>query len=164
MKRCPAARLAAGHNASTPAPCFSAGFLSAALAGLLTVTAFIPLVAPATAQAQTSPGAAPANPLDQRSRQFPADARRGILQVAAANVIQMDGKPDRLAPGARIRDAQNRIVLTGALVGQTLRVNYTRETGGQVHEVWILTPEEAAQKRAGNNDLVQRNFRFASEE
>lgn len=168
MKRCPDASLAAGHNvpaiASGFLAAFPASFRAAALAALIAAATLSAAVVPAPAQAQTTPGAAPANPLDQRSRQFPADARRGILQVAAANVIQMDGKPDRLAPGARIRDAQNRIVLTGALVGQTLRVNYTRETGGQVHEVWILTAEEAAQKRAGNNDLVQRNFRFASED
>jgi|JI81BgreenRNA_FD_contig_31_3340513_length_732_multi_4_in_0_out_0_1 hypothetical protein len=161
MKRCPLARTVAGRSASV----FSAVHTTRILAGWLVVIASSALVSPGPALAQsTSSAAAPANPLDQRSRQFPADARRGILQVAAANVIQMDGKPDRLAPGARIRDAQNRIVLTGALVGQTLRVNYTRETGGQVHEVWILTAEEAAQKRAGNNDLVQRNFRFASED
>lgn len=160
MKRCPAARSDAGHRPTS----MSAALASYSLAALLAVAATSALLFPAPAQAQNTSAAAPANPLDQRTRQFPADARRGILQVAAANVIQMDGKPDQLAPGARIRDAQNRIVLTGALVGQTLRVNYTRETGGRVHEVWILTAEEAAQKRAGNNDLVQRNFRFASED
>jgi hypothetical protein len=144
--------------------CPNSGPAARALAALLLVAGASSLLAPTPAWAQTGPGATAANPLDQRTRQFPPDARRGILQVAAANVIRMDGQPDRLAPGARIRDAQNRIVLTGALVGQTLRVNYTRENAGQVHEVWILSAEEAAQKRAGNNDLVQRNFRFASED
>ena len=39
------------------------------------------------------------------------------------------------------------LVMSGAIVGQELVVNYTRESAGMVHEVWILTPEEAREKR-----------------
>ena len=34
---------------------------------------------------------------------------------------------------------------------------------GLVHEVWLLTPVEQAHQRAGKGEVVQRNFRFASE-
>ena len=80
-------------------------------------------------------------------REFPKSALRGTLTVTAAPAILLDGHADRLSPGARIRDAQNMLVLSGAIVGQKFAVNYTREAAGMVHEVWILTEAEAALKR-----------------
>lgn len=80
-------------------------------------------------------------------RPFPPQAVRGVMVVTQAPAITMDGKADRLSPGARIRNAQNQLVLSASLTGQSLVVNYTRESMGLVHEVWILTPDEAAEKR-----------------
>ena len=80
-------------------------------------------------------------------RQFPAAALRGEMVVTAPPAITLDGKPDRLSPGARIRDANNLLVLSGALVNQKVMVNYLRENAGNVHEVWILNPAEARLKR-----------------
>ncbi len=94
-------------------------------------------------------------------RQFPKQALRGYLEVTAAPLVQLDGKQDRMSPGARIRNAQNLIVLPGALRGQTLVVNYVREMNGLIHEVWILTPREVEEKRAGAGTV--RNFIFESE-
>jgi hypothetical protein len=53
-------------------------------------------------------------------------------------------QPARLAPGARIRDRNNLLVVSGALIGQDLLVRYTRDPLGLLHEVWVLTPSEAA--------------------
>ena len=80
-------------------------------------------------------------------RTFPAAALRGEMVVQAPPLVSMDGKPDRLSPGARIRDANNMLVMSGALVAQTLVVNYLRESTGQVHQVWILNSEEIRLKR-----------------
>ena len=80
-------------------------------------------------------------------RQFPPAALRGELMVQAPPVITLDGKPDRLSPGARIRDTHNMLVMSGALVNQKVVVNYLRESAGNVHEVWILNSEEARLKR-----------------
>jgi hypothetical protein len=80
-------------------------------------------------------------------RPFPKDALRATLVVTAAPAITLDGKPDRLSPGARIRNAQNLLIMSNTLIGQTLLVNYTREAAGMVHDVWILTPAEAALPR-----------------
>ena len=93
-------------------------------------------------------------------RNFPKTALRGLLVVRAPPEISINGKPDRLSPGARIRNINNNYVLSGSLLGQELLVNYTRDTSGQVYEVWILNPEEAKEKRAGINT---RNFSFSSE-
>lgn len=80
-------------------------------------------------------------------RQFPAAALRGEMVVTAPPAITLDGKPDRLSPGSRIRDANNMLVMSGALVNQKVVVNYLRENAGNVHEVWILNPAEARLKR-----------------
>ena len=82
----------------------------------------------------------------QTSRPFPANALRGALEVTQPPEVQLNGKAERLSPGARIRAANNMLQLSGALVGQKLLVHYTREPSGLVHDVWILTPEEAARK------------------
>lgn len=81
------------------------------------------------------------------SRAFPAQALRGTLVVLQPPVISLDGTPARLSPGARIRDTANMLVMSGALVNQPLTVNYVLEPNGMVHEAWILTPTEAAEKR-----------------
>jgi len=91
--------------------------------------------------AKDSTGAPPA------ARQFPEAALRGEMVVLTPPVITLDGKTDRLSPGSRIRDANNLLVLSGALVNQKVVVNYLRENAGNVHEVWILNPEEARLKR-----------------
>ena len=93
-------------------------------------------------------------------RNFPKSALRAVLVVRAPPEISLNGKADRLSPGARIRNLNNNYVLSGNLLGQELLVNYTRDSSGQVHEVWILNPEEAKEKRAG---LSSRNFIFSSE-
>lgn len=80
-------------------------------------------------------------------RTFPAAALRGEMIVTAPPVITLDGKADRLSPGARIRGPDNLLLMSGALVKQKLVVNYLREGAGNVHEVWILNSEEIKLKR-----------------
>jgi hypothetical protein len=82
-------------------------------------------------------------------RQFPAAARRATLEVTTPPNLLLNGLPERLSPGARIKDPNNLLVLSGNLVGQRLIVNYLRNPQGLVHEVWILNPTEAQQQRAG---------------
>ena len=83
------------------------------------------------------------------SRPFPPTAVRGILTVTQPPEVLMDGRPDRLSPGARIRGVNNMLVMSGAIVGQGLRVNYTREPTGAIHDVWVLTDDEARQPVPG---------------
>jgi hypothetical protein len=80
-------------------------------------------------------------------RPFPAHALRGTLVVVQPPEIRMDGTAARLSPGARIKGPDNMLVMSGAIVGRALTVNYTVEAHGLVHEVWILTAAEAAEKR-----------------
>ena len=80
----------------------------------------------------------------QAPRSFSAQALRGELIVTAPPEARLNGQPVRLAPGARIRGADNMLQLSGTLVNQRLLVHYTVDIGGQLRDVWVLTPAEAA--------------------
>ena len=103
-------------------------------------------------------------------REAPKDVKPGRMVVSLPPVITMDGKPDRLSPGSRIRDTNNMLVLSGALAGLSVPVVYRRDSAGLVHEAWILTAEEYARLGgvdAGTPDgfikfLELLNFIFAA--
>lgn len=97
--------------------------LGAALAAALAV--------PAIAQAQYVP------------RSFPQNALRGELTVTQPPQAVLNGQPARLAPGSRIRGQNNMLVMSGAIVGNKLVVNYTVDDLGLVKDVWILREDEA---------------------
>jgi hypothetical protein len=120
----------------------SAFFLLAASSLLLSVPA----------GAQTSSDAKP------NVRQFPKAAMRGEMVVKNHPLLTLNGKPEQLSPGARIFDKNNYLVLSGQLVNQELLVNYVRDGGGQIHQVWILNSEEAKEKRAGSNITIFNFF------
>ena len=82
----------------------------------------------------------------QAQRVFQANALRGELVVTAPPEALLNGKPARLSPGARIRNTLNMIQLSGAVLGQTLAVNYTLDGAGELRDVWILTEAELAKK------------------
>ncbi len=83
----------------------------------------------------------------QAQRNFTAQALRGELQVTQPPAALLNGKPVQLAPGARIRDEQNLLLVSAALAGRKLVVYYTLEPGtGHLQDVWVLTRTEAARK------------------
>ena len=131
-----------------PSPPFFAAF------SLLLAAAFTTLVAlaPAPLHAQTS---------QTGVREFPKAALRGKLMVTAPPEVLLNGKPDRLSPGARLRDTQSLLVMSGAIVGTEYQVNYLRDSAGLIHEVWILNAAEVKEKRPGMPPA--RNFVFDSD-
>jgi hypothetical protein len=85
------------------------------------------------------------------TREAPKDVKPAVIGVSATPpVITVNGQPDRLSPGARIRDLNNMLVLSGSLAGKNLYTVYRRDSAGLVHEVWLLTAEEY-QKLGGAN-------------
>jgi hypothetical protein len=78
------------------------------------------------------------------NRNFPATALRGEIAVVQPPELLLNGRPARLAPGARIRDENNMLALTGALAGKRLVVHYTVDLSGLVADIWVLTPAERA--------------------
>lgn len=76
-------------------------------------------------------------------RSLPPEAKRGLIRHVEAMDVAIDGKRQRLAPGAQIRDAHNMIVLPAALPAEAL-AKYLVDAQGNVTRVWLLSPEEAA--------------------
>ena len=94
-------------------------------------------------------------------REAPADVRPARMAVDTPPDITLDGKADRLSPGARIRDVQNMLVLSGNLAGQTVPVVYRRDGAGLVHEVWLLTEDEYARVAPTADGSADGSVRFA---
>ena len=82
----------------------------------------------------------------QAQRLFERNALRGELVVTAPPEVLLNGKPARLSPGARIRNARNLLQLSGTIIDQKLLVHYTLDGFGQIQNVWILTEAEVAKR------------------
>lgn len=96
---------------------------------LTSAVAFLLLGSPASAQMSVRP--------------FPVTAERGAMQITNPPEMVLNGKSERLSPGARVRGANNMLVMSASLSGQNLLVNFVREPQGLIHEVWVLTEAEA---------------------
>lgn len=79
----------------------------------------------------------------QVQRVFPATALRGEISFGEPPEVWMNRQPAQLAPGVRIRGTDNMVLMSGALIGQRLVVNYTLDTLGLIKDVWVLREEEA---------------------
>jgi hypothetical protein len=95
------------------------------------------------------------------ARQFPPAAKRATLEILAPPEVLLNGASMRLSPGARIKGVNNLMVMSAALVGTRVLVNYVLDGQGLVHEVWILSEEEAREKRAGMATVT--NFIFGAD-
>lgn len=81
-----------------------------------------------------------------QARNFTAQTLRGTLQVTQPPEVLLNGQPARLSPGSRIRGTNNLLILSASIVGEQLLVHYTLDGLGNVHLVWVATPEEAARR------------------
>lgn len=120
--------------------CFSS------LYALVLVGLVVLVPAPVASQAQPSAAQTTAAPvyLPQRIPPISPRAQRGVLRIVQPPEVLLNQQPARLAPGARIRSRNNLITMSASLMGEDLPVRYTRDPLGLVHEVWVLTAEEAA--------------------
>ena len=83
----------------------------------------------------------------QLQRGFPHNTLRGAMVFGDYPQITLNGRSAQLSPGSRVRNQDNMIVMAGTLAGARALVHYTVDASGtQVHDVWILRPEEAAIK------------------
>lgn len=78
----------------------------------------------------------------QVQRNFPQSALRGEVTILQAPDAVLNGRPARLAPGARIRGGDNMIVMAHAVVGQRYTAYYTVDTLGLLNNVWLLRVDE----------------------
>jgi hypothetical protein len=78
-------------------------------------------------------------------RTIPADAKRATMSHIEGMTVEVDGKRALLAAGAQIRDDRNMIVVPAA-VPRGVLVKYQLDLQGLIGRVWILSPQEAAQR------------------
>jgi hypothetical protein len=91
-------------------------------------------------------------------RKFPEKALRGKMKIVQTPEILIDGKRERLSPGSRIRDTQQRLVMSASITNVELIVNFVRNPLGEVQEVWILTDAEIKQKLKTNTPASNVSF------
>ena len=80
-------------------------------------------------------------------RTIPADAKRATMSYVQGMTVDLDGNRTELAPGAQIRDVENRIILPATLPSGSL-IKFMPDMQGRVWRVWILSQQEAAQPDA----------------
>ena len=96
----------------------------------------------------------------QAHRNFPANTLRGEMVVTAPPEVLLNGKPERLAPGSRIRGEDNLLQMSAALAGRKLVVHYTRETNGLLFDVWVLNATELANRNWPRSEAEARSLVF----
>jgi len=79
-------------------------------------------------------------------RNIPEQAKDGQIRHLQDMMVSIDGAAVRLAPGAQIRDQDNRLMLPTAIPAGA-QVKYLLGPDGQVRQVWVLTPDEAKRQQ-----------------
>jgi len=75
------------------------------------------------------------------SNRQPDGTMLGTLNAVQLSNATIDGKPMRLAPGARIMTPSNTSI-TPDRVPANSRIRYKLDANGQVSQVWLLPPEK----------------------
>jgi hypothetical protein len=96
----------------------------------------------------------------QMQRNFTAKALRGTVVFGTPPEVTLNGKPARLAPGARVRDENNLLLMPATLVGRKVVVNYTTEFEGMLLDVWMLTAAEANRKPWPTTEKEAQTWQF----
>ncbi len=76
----------------------------------------------------------------QSSNRLPDGSFVGVMTTQQVPVVLIDGKQQRLAPGARIVGANNASV-TPNQVPANSKVRYRVDASGLVTHVWLLPPD-----------------------
>jgi hypothetical protein len=74
-------------------------------------------------------------------RTIPETATLAAIRHVEGMDITLDGQPQRLAPGAQVRDEANRLIVPMQIPAGA-KVKYQLDDEGLVKQVWILTPAE----------------------
>ena len=76
-------------------------------------------------------------------RDFPPNARRGVLQAHEFPYYKIGKATYRLAAGGRIYSQQNLIVMPASLPAGKAEIIYQVDMNGQLSAIWLLTAAEA---------------------
>lgn len=80
-------------------------------------------------------------------RPIPNEAKRGTIAYVSGMLVAIDGRHILLSAAAQIRGPDNLIIVPSALPPGGSVAEYLLDFNGQVSRVWLLTAQEAAQKK-----------------
>jgi hypothetical protein len=80
------------------------------------------------------------------ARQLPAGARFGEIAAFQYPLVAIGKRTFRIAPGAKIYNQQNLIIMPAAMPGRGA-VLFKLDTAGEISGIWLLTAEEAARAK-----------------
>ncbi|MCE7915044.1 MAG: hypothetical protein DYH15_10290 [Nitrosomonas sp. PRO4] len=99
--------------------------------------------------------------LGQQARNFPVDSKLGNLTAVSFPVFTINGVQYQMGAGGQIRGIDNLIILpsTANYIGL---VRYQLDIMGNLHRIWILTPDEvkAAENEGQQIPAPKKRFFF----
>jgi len=97
--------------------------------------------------------------LGQQTRKFPADSQLGNLTAVAFPQFTINGQQMIMGAGGQIRGVDNLIILpsTANYIGL---VRYQLDIMGNLHRVWILTPDEVKEAESEGQKIPKPQRRF----
>ena len=88
-------------------------------------------------------------PLAHAARPLPADGQTGYFKALDYPLVQIGKDALRLAPGARVFDLDNRVMMHNQLPAEA-NVLYQYDVSGLILNIWFLREEEIQElKKAG---------------
>jgi hypothetical protein len=101
----------------------------------------------------------PAPAFSQQVRNFPVDSRLGNLTAASFPLFTINGQQMQMGAGGQIRGVDNLIILpsTANYIGL---VRYQLDIMGNLHRIWILTPDEVKAAESEGQAIPKKRFLF----
>lgn len=103
----------------------------------------------------------PALAFSQQVRNFPVDSQLGNLTATSFPLFTINGQQMQMGAGGQIRGVDNLIILpsTANYIGL---VRYQLDIMGNLHRIWILTPDEvkAAENEGQQIPAPKKRFLF----
>jgi hypothetical protein len=97
------------------------------------------------------------------NRNFAPNVLRGEVLFGHPPEVQLNGNNVRTAPGIRIRNEHNLLVMSQTLIGKKYLVNYAlEESTGLIRDIWILNPKEIANEPWPRTSEESKTWQFDS--
>jgi len=95
----------------------------------------------------------------QQTRKFPTGSRLGHLTAVSFPLFTIDGQQIQMGAGGQIRGVDNLIILPNA-ANYTGLIRYQLDVTGNLHRVWILTPDEVKEAESEGQQIPKPPKRF----
>lgn len=97
--------------------------------------------------------------LAQQTRKFPPNSQLGSLTAVAFPHFTINGQQMTMGAGGQIRGIDNMIILpsTANYIGL---IRFQLDTMGNLHRVWILTPDEVKEAESEGQQIPKPKKRF----